>query len=202
MLLKSEGGKTKIPTNVSIQDWDCTALFQSTLYAQTFTLPDSKGYNRTLNDLYLKRNKPTSGSFHSAVASPTGDQNETIALAVDQLRLLRNTLCHSSNPCISKTDLDIYIQYAKEAFTAVNVSALCLEAIKNLAESDFPTARVQQLEDSIKMDRDVFFQFLENGIMDKVDSANERIALVQEITGREFHELGRKIDELKEAVKG
>ncbi len=93
MLLTSEGGKTDIPTAKSIEEWDCTALFKATIYAKTFGVPSSKGSN--LNDLYLKKFKPAPGSFHSSVQSSTGNQDETYALAIDQLRLLRNTLCHA-----------------------------------------------------------------------------------------------------------
>ena len=107
----------------SFRDWDCTALFQATLYAKTFALPDSKGTMKSLGELYLKNRKPVPGPFHSSVTSPSADPNETIALAIDQLRLLKNTLCHSCNPCVVKVTFDDYVKYAKQTFTAVNLNA-------------------------------------------------------------------------------
>ncbi|KAL9984881.1 hypothetical protein ACROYT_G007225, partial [Oculina patagonica] len=50
-----EGGTTKVPTHQSYEEWDCTALFQATIFAQSFALPDSTGHNyKTLNELYVK----------------------------------------------------------------------------------------------------------------------------------------------------
>ena len=214
MFLKREGGKTKIPTNVSFQDWDCTALFQATLYAQTFALPDSKGRDRTLGELYIKTRKLTS-AFHPNVNSPSGDPNETNALAIDQLRLLRNTLCHSSHSSITKTEFDNYVQLAKDAFTAVNVSTSRLEAIGNLAETDFPTAEVQKLNERIKDERGAFNQFLENEVKDvlnlRMDEVDEGIVGIRDSTKRieksvdevknHYPELGSKLDEMNENTK-
>ena len=36
ILHSNEAPNTKIPTNQSFKEWDCTALFQATLYARTF----------------------------------------------------------------------------------------------------------------------------------------------------------------------
>ena len=145
MLLTSEGGKTDIPTGKSIQEWDCTALFKATIYAKTFGVPSSKG--STLNDLYLKKVKPAPGAFHSSVQSSTGNQDETYALAIDQLRLLRNSLCHSPKPEVIKTDFDVYVQLVTDALTAVNVDTSFVDVIGQMDEEDFPTEKVQKLEE-------------------------------------------------------
>ena len=102
LFLTTEGGTTKVPTNVSYEEWDCTVLFQATIYARSFALPDSKGHHRTLSDLYVKPHKLAFGSFHATVVSPGGNEAETFALAIDQLRLLRNSLCHSTSSKIAK----------------------------------------------------------------------------------------------------
>ena len=122
VLHTNEGPNSKIPTNSSFQDWDCTALFQATLYARTFALPDSMGNMKTLGDLYLRNRKLPPDQFHSPVASTSGDPNETAAIAIDQLRRLRNALCHSSSSKLDKVTFDDYVKHAKEAFTAVNLS--------------------------------------------------------------------------------
>ena len=175
MLLKSEGGKTKIPTNVSFQDWDCTALFQATLYAPTFALPDSTGHKKILSELYINKRKPTSGTFHPNVNSPSGDPNETNALAIDQLRLLRNTLCHSSHSSVTKAEFDNYVQLTKDAFTAIKVSTSRLEAIGNLAETDFPTTVVHQLNERMKGERDSYLQFLQSDIKDDLNALKHEV---------------------------
>ena len=144
MLLTSEGGKCKIPTAKSIEEWDCTSLFQATIYAKTFGVPGTKG--STLDDLYLKPIKPSSGSFHSTVQSLTGNQDETYALVIDQLRLLRNTLCHSPKLELSKIDFDNYIQLATNALTTVNIDTTFVDEIGRMSEDDFPTEEVEELK--------------------------------------------------------
>ena len=192
LLLNIEGPKTKIPKSSSFRDWDCTALFQATLYAKTFALPDSKGNIKTLGELYLKNQKPVPGPFHSPVASPSGDPNETIAWAIDQLRLLRNTLCHSSSPCVVKGTFDDYVKYAKEAFTAVNLSTKSLETIGNLAESDFPIATVEKLNEKIQKERNDFYQFLKCEVKEDIKETTEGIKKIE--TKMDY--TNKKLDEL------
>jgi hypothetical protein len=160
MLLKSEGGKADIPTTKSIEEWDCTALFKATIYAKTFGVPSSKG--STLNDLYLKKVKPPPGSFHSSVQSSSGNQDETNALAIDQLRLLRNTLCHSPKPEIVKTDFDNYVQLVTNALTVVNIDTAFVDSIGQMSEDDFPTERVQELHECRVKELQVNSMFHEN----------------------------------------
>ena len=102
LFLGTEGGKTKVPTNLPYYEWDCTALFQATIYARSFALNRKSRHYKTLNDLYVSPCKPPPGSFHRSVKSPTGNSDETVALAIDQLRLLRNVLCHSSSSKLDK----------------------------------------------------------------------------------------------------
>ena len=176
MLLASEGGKTDIPTGKSIQEWDCTALFKATIYAKTFSVASSKG--STLNDLYLKKVKPASGSFHSSVQSSTGNQDETYALAIDQLRLLRNSLCHSPKPEIIKTDFDAYVQLVTNAVTAVNVDASFVDVIGQMNEDDFPTEKVQKLEEYRMKELQATSMIYEN-IEQKLCSIDERTDEIQ-----------------------
>ena len=176
MLLTSEGGKTDIPTGKSIQEWDCTALFKATIYAKTFGVPSSKG--STLNDLYLKKVKPAPGSFHSSVQSPTGNQDETYALAIDQLRLLRNSLCHSPKPEIIKTDFDVYVQLVSNALTAVNVDTSFVDVIGHMSEEDFPTEKVQELEKCHIKELQAISTFHES-IEQKLSSIEERTNQIQ-----------------------
>lgn len=145
MLLTCEGVKTRIPTTKSIDEWDCTASFQATIYAKTFGNLISKA--STLNDLYLKKIKLAPGCFHGSVQSLSGDPNETYALAIDQLRLLRNALCHSPKSEMTKTDFDNYVRLADEALSAVNIDTTFVARIGQMDEDDFPTAKDQQLRE-------------------------------------------------------
>ena len=54
LFVSTEGATTKVPTHQSCNEWDCSALFQAIVLAQSFALPDSSGRHRTLNDLYIK----------------------------------------------------------------------------------------------------------------------------------------------------
>ena len=151
MFLNKEGGKTKtVPTMKSYKEWDCTALFEATLYAESFAVPVPGGKGKTLADLYVKPYRLPSGAFHSSVTSPSGNNDETFALALDQLRLLRNSLCHNSNSEIVKKTFDQYIKLSKDAFAALGQSSTRIDDIGKLAEGDFPTARVQQLEQELR----------------------------------------------------
>ena len=146
--LTKEGGKTKVPTDKSYEDWDCTSLFRATIYARTFALPDSKGNLQTLSKLYLEpRGSMPEGSFHASVLSPVGNQAETFALAIDQLRLLRNLLSHlSSSEKINETTFDQYTELTKDAFKALGVATDSIDDVEGLPECHFPTEEVVRLE--------------------------------------------------------
>ena len=161
LFLSSEGGTAKVPTNLSYHEWDCTALFQATIYARAFALPDSKGHDRTLSDFYVKPHTLSRGTFHVSVVSRGGDKSETFALAIDQLRLLRNSLCHSSSSEIDKPTFDQYVQYANDAFKALGVKTDPIDVIGGLKESHFPTNEVRKLEHGIKEETRKYVKFLE-----------------------------------------
>ena len=171
MFLTTEGGTTKVPTHISYDEWDCTALFQAIIYARSFALPDSKGHHRTLSDLYVKPHKLPPGSFHVSVVSPGGNKAETFALAIDQLRLLRNSLCHSSSSGTDKPTFDQNVQHAKDAFKALGVKTDAIDAIGSLTESHFPTKEVRKLEERIKEEKQAYIKFLEEGTANKEDIA-------------------------------
>jgi len=100
------------------------------------------------------------GTFHHSLVSPTGDHVETYALALDQLRLLRNTLCHQiSTQKIDKATFDNYIQLTKDAFTTLGQNTTRIDEIGKLDEDHFPTTRLQQLEDKLKKEKDAAIKF-------------------------------------------
>ena len=161
LFLAEEGGKTKVPTHISYEEWDCTALFQATIYARSFATPDSKGHYNTLGELYVKHHKVPLGKFHPSVVSPSGNTAETFALAIDQLRLLRNSFCHSHRSALDKPTFDQYVQLTKEAFKALGVTTDPIDAIGGLTESDFPTEEVRKLEESVRQWTRSYMEFLE-----------------------------------------
>ena len=142
-----EGGKTKVPTDLSYEEWDCTALFQATIFAQSFALPDSTGHYKTLSDLYVKPLGLPRGVFHSSVTSSSGDDNETVALAIDQLRLLRNSLSHPAKGEMSKGTFNQSLQLVKDAFKALGLKTDQIDAIGR--EVGLPTSEVADLEHKI-----------------------------------------------------
>lgn len=178
--LSTEGGKTKVPTNLSYEEWDCTALLQATIYAESFALPDSKGHPQTLSNLYVKPHKLAHGKFHPAVVSPSGNKAETFALAIDQLRLLRNTICHSTSSKIDKPKFDQFIQLSKEAFKALGVKTGPIGAIDGLTESDFPTEEVRKLQQAIQEEARENKKFLEGVCSAKLDEVKELSTAIKE----------------------
>ena len=147
LFLAMEGSNTRVPRNKSYNKWDCTALFQATIYAKIFSSPDSKGNLKTLSEMYVKpRGFMPEGSFHTSVLSPVGNDAETFAVAIDQLRLLRNFLFHTVSSKMDKTTFDRYIELAKDAFKALGVATNSIDAVASLDESHFPTEEVARLK--------------------------------------------------------
>lgn len=143
-----EGGTTKVPTHQSYEEWDCTALFQATIFAQSFALPDRTSHYKTLSDLYVKPLGLPRGSFHASVVSSGGDYYETVALAIDQLRLLRNSLSHPAKGEMSKRTFNQYLQLVKDTFKALGLKTDKIDAISS--ESGFPTSEVADLKRKIQ----------------------------------------------------
>jgi len=200
MFLGEEGGRTKVPTNISYEEWDCTALFQATIYARSFSLPDSAGHHKTLSDLYVKPRKLTHGSFHVSVVSPGGNDAETFALAIDQLRLLRNSLCHSTSSEIVKATFDLYVQHAKDAFKALGAKADSIDVIGGLNESDFPTEEVRKLKRAVKDETTAYIKFLEN-VSSDIEELRELLTIMMAINAskEDIAILEQKISDMREA---
>ena len=200
MFVSSEGGTTKIPTNLSYEEWDCTTLFQATIYAQSFALPDSKGHHRTLSDLYVKPRKLPYGRFHVSVVSLAGNQAETFALAIDQLRLLRNSLCLSNSSKIVKATFDQYVQHAKNAFKALRVKTDPIDVIDEMTDSDFPTKAVRKLKQGMKEETRAFIKFLE-GMKSDIDKSTELLTAMKadNANKEDVARLEQKINDLREA---
>ena len=171
----TEGGRTKVPTHQSYNDWDCTNLFEATIFARSFASPASTGSYTTLSDLHVKPRAIPHGSFHACVLSPSRNMKETSALAIDQLRLLRNSLCHSTSSEMDKLTFDQCVNYAKDAFQALGVSTAPIDAVGSLTESDFPTNEVRALEMRQRDETRAYINFLKEVSSD----INEVKALLQ-----------------------
>ena len=149
-----ERSKTKVPkvpkdfTHKSYEEWDCTALFQATIFAQSFALPDSTGHYQTLSDLYVKPVGLAPGDFHASVVSSGGDYYETVALAIDQLRLLRNLVCHPAKGEMTKLTFNEHLQRVKDAFKALGLETDKIDAISS--EFGFATSEVADLKRKIR----------------------------------------------------
>ena len=195
LFLSTEGGASKVPTHLSYDEWDCTALFQATIYAQSFALPDGKGHHRILRDLYLMSSKLPRGSFHSSIISSTGDDAETFALAIDQLRLLRNSLFHLNKSELEKIKYDRYVQLAKEAIKALGVNTDPIDAVGSLTESDFPTEKVRKLEDDVKKELKKKNEFLEEEVIDDLQ-------LLQKSQKEGTEELKKTIESANASTQG
>ena len=200
MFLSKEGGKTKyVPTSKSYYEWDCTALFEATLYAQSFAIPDGSGGLSTLNKLYVKPRHLLSGTFHPVVLIP-GNEAETFALALDQLRLLRNALCHqTSTQKIDKTTFDYYIKLAREALAALKQDTTRIDEIGKLEEEDFPTARLQKLEAELKKEKDIDVKFKQ--INDHLNQIESQIETVRSDVKTSVTDVQTKVEEVRSDIQ-
>ena len=197
MFLMAEGAKTDIPTNSSINCWDCTTLFKATIYAKTFALPGSK---RTLAESYIKGRKLKPSPFHLTIISPSGNQDETLALAIDQLRLLRNRLCHSAERKMDKLSFDHCVNLAKDAFAALGVNTTSIDVIGRLTESDFPTKKVDKLNKSIQKGLKARNLFLQGEVIDKFVDLEDLVNQLSE-TVREVKDLAKTAPILYEQMR-
>ena len=143
---KEGGTATKVRTHLSYEEWDCTELFQATIFAQSFALPDSTGHYKTLSELYVRPLGLPRGTFHASVVSSSGGYYETVALAIDQLRLLRNLMSHHAKGEMSKGTLEQYLQLVKDAFKALGLKTDKIDAIG----SGFLTSEVADLKRKIQ----------------------------------------------------
>ena len=201
MFFSKEGGKTKyVPTDKSYHEWDCTALFEATLYAQSFAVPDGSGRSATLDKLYVKPRRLPIGIFHPVISSPSGNQAETFALSLDQLRLLRNTLCHqTSTQKIDKKTFAHYVQLARDAFAALGQDTTRIDEIGKLDEDDFPTARLQKLEEDLKREKDAAIKFKQ--ISDHLVQIESQIKTVVSDVKTAATEVQLKVEEVASDVK-
>ncbi len=215
VFLSLEGGKTKVPTHLSYDEWDCTALFQATIYAQSFALLHSKGSHAVLSDLYIKPLRLPYGKFHASVLSPGGNKAETFALAIDQLRLLRNSLLHSATPEIDKVTFDQHVQLSKDAFKALGLKTDPIDAVESLTELDFPTEMVHKLEKEMKKELQTDKTFLQEDVKDELLYMKDEVLGLRsdvaklrssedekgKVTTNANKELKENIAELKEKVE-
>ena len=196
------GKKTKVPVLQSYNEWDCTNLFQATIFARSFAPPASTGSFTTLSDLYVKPCAVPYGSFHACVVSPGGNMTETIALAIDQLRLLRNSLCHSTSSEMDKATFDQRVNYAKAAFQALGVPTASIDALGSLTGSDFPTNEVRKLEERIREETRAYIKCLEDfregleSLSSDINDLKQQVE-VDNASKEDITRLEKKIDELK-----
>ena len=150
LFLKAEGGKTRVPTHLSYEEWDFLSLIHATIHARSFTGPYSKG-----QPLKLPHDK-----FLASVVSPVGYDLESSLHAIHQLRLLRNLFCHSLKAEIDKETFDHYVQQTKEAFIALGIATDKIDAIA-LKESDSPPPVPCEVEDGIRQEVVTDVKYLE-----------------------------------------
>ena len=99
-------------------------------------------------ELYV--NPPPNGKFHDSFEGLSGDSIKTMALAIDQLRLLRNEIKTIKTEMIDKETFDYYIQLTKKALNALRQDTSVIDDIVLLSEKDFPADKVQQLRKSLE----------------------------------------------------
>lgn len=150
-------------------------MFQATIYARSFSLPDSTGHQRTLSQLYVNSRKVPRGNFHVSLVSPGGNNAETFAIAIDQLRLLRNSLCHLPRSEMDKATFDQWVQHAKDAFKALGVNTDAIHTVGSMTESDFPTEKVRALEEDIREVLQRENQLLQEEVKDKLMEIQESL---------------------------
>ena len=187
-----------VPTHLSYDAWDCTALFQATIFANSFSMPDGRGHHRKLSYLFVRLRRLPPGGLHTSVISSTGNDAESFTLAINQLRLLRNAVSHSPSSEIPKATFDMYIQLTKDAFQALGVSSSPVNTIGSLTEADFPIEKVRKLEDEIRKEGQAENAFLKDQVENKLMGMMSDIT---EANQERRDEAERIVTEIKEEIQ-
>ena len=132
--------------------------------------------------------------------SPGGNDAETVALAIDQLRLLRNSLCHSTSSEVVKATFDLYVQHANDGFKALDVKTDPIDVIGGLTESDLPTKEVHKLKRAMKDETTAYIKFLES-VNSDIDELRELLTAMMAINAstEDMAILEQKISDSREA---
>jgi len=138
------------------------------------------------------------------VMSPGGNTAETLALAIDQLRLLRNFLCHSASSEIIKPTFDLFVQLSKDAFKALGVMTDPIDAIGGLTESNFPTKEVGKLRQALTVETMSYLKFLEAMCSEIHELTGLSTAIKGEVestaTKEDIASLKQEINDLKQVL--
>ena len=172
------------------------------------------GGHTVLSDFYIKPLGLACGSFHASVVGLSKEKVETFALAIDQLRLLRNFLLHSATPEMDKATFDRHVQLSKDAFKALGLKSDPIDEIGSLTDSDFPTEEVHKMEREIRKELQANKTFLQDvkeelcHVKDELQCIRSDIAQLQTIederekaTTATNQETKDSIAELKEKVE-
>ena len=123
--------------------------------------------------------------------SPSGNEDETLTLAIDQLRLLGNALCDTPKPTLGVAKFNNFIHLVKDAFTTCGVSVVRLDEIGCLEENDFPTEQINELNDRMKIEEQKNTAFMQ-----------ETNAFLQETSMLLQHEMSDAMRELVRLKNG
>ena len=100
---------------------------------------------RSPSKMYVEPKKVPFASFHCNVK--TENRDETIALAIDQLRRVRNAVFHQAGTkAVDKLTFDNYLALVKDAFSALGIDFTMINAIGLMTEDDFPTEKIGRLD--------------------------------------------------------
>ena len=150
------------PLTPPVREWDPTALFAATLRSKCFQVEDPRdGKFKSLSKLYVPM--LPDGTFHTDYIKRGEPDLKVEAIAVDQLRLLRNRVFHStSTQMIGDTEYTNYIDLVKETFNALKLDVSPVDQISSMPlESRLPSNEVEKLHWRYEKDRKDYLDLLE-----------------------------------------
>ena len=162
MFLSEEDDTADVPTDLSYTEWDCSNLFRATIFSQSFSEEDSTGWRTSPSEKYVKSRPHRSAEGELFTSGKSGTSvTETFTKAINQLRILRNTLLNLPKAEIDTKEFEIYIQLSEKAFDILNVATASIKAISSYSEDDFPTERADKIKEDIMNDMRAELKFLE-----------------------------------------
>lgn len=166
MFLREEGGTTDVPTNLSYTEWDCSKLFQATIYSQSFSEEDSEGRKTSLSEKYVKPHRLAEGEPFTSIGKSSTSVTETFTIAINQLRILRNNLFHLTKAEIDAKTFESYIQLSEKAFGFLNVATASIKVISSYSEDDFPTEKARKIGEDIMNYMGTEFGYIQDKILE------------------------------------
>ena len=204
MFLHKEGGTTKVHTDLSYTEWNCSDLFRATIFSQSFSEEDSTGMKTTLSVKYSTHRLLVEDEPLTSILKSSTSVVETFTIAINQLRLLRKKLLRLPKAEIDTKTFESYIKLSEKAFSILNVPTASIRAINSYSDDDFPTERARKIKEYMRLELKLLKEEVPESIekvMDMGDHQDRRMEEIERLLERMMATLEEREEVPHELVK-